>query len=198
MLTLFVGLLLIPIEMAQPSAQRPPLLSPHELNLRQATQPLGVSTVLAWCFSFFGAPGFTHAITRRVTDPIDNWLPVTVLAIALVYGTASFISGVVRCWGMRSDRMLPTRAFFKLAIGGIGVALLRQNQVTIRPGGEIWPALLWFALHTAAVWCVAVGTARFILLTIGGGSALRRVNRHIQQTQVVMRQVRTRPWWKFW
>jgi hypothetical protein len=197
-LTLLGALLLIPFEMAHGSAQKRRLLSPHELYLRRATQPLGVMAVLVWCFWFFGTPEITQALTPLVFDPAGNWLPLIGIAALLLFGMASFISGVSRCWGMRSDGILPTRAFFKLAIGVIGIVLLRQNQVTIRPGGEIWPALLWFALHMAAVWCIAVGGARLILVTTGGGSALGRVNRHIQQTQVVMRQVRSRPWWQFW
>jgi hypothetical protein len=196
MLTLLGALLLIPIEMAQASAQKRRLLSPHELNLRRATQPLGFIAVLAWCAWFFGVPDITQALTPLVFDPAANWLPFGIAAL-LFFGMASFISGASRCWGMRSDGMLPARAFCKLAIGVIGIFLLRQNKPTISPGGEIWPALLWFALHIAAVWCVAVGAARFILLTIGGGSALRIMTHAANKRNAPLVPARRR-WWQWW
>jgi peptidoglycan hydrolase-like protein with peptidoglycan-binding domain len=37
-----------------------------------------------------------------------------------------------------------------------------------------------------------------VLVTMGGGNALARVNRHIRQTQIVIPPARPRPWWHFW
>ena len=37
-----------------------------------------------------------------------------------------------------------------------------------------------------------------VLVTMGGGNTLARVNRHIRQTQIVTPPARTRPWWHFW
>jgi hypothetical protein len=194
-LTLFIVLLLIPLELWQASAQKRRLLSPHELNLRRATQPLGVIAVLAWCVWFFGERGI--ALTPLVLDSVANLLPVTAVGAALLYGTASFISGASRCWGVRSDGMLPTRAFFKLAIGAAGVALLHRNQVTAALGNELWPALLWLALNIAAVWCIAVGAGRLILLTTGGGNALRTMVRAANKRNAPLRPARRR-WWQWW
>jgi hypothetical protein len=196
-LTLVAALLVAPFELWQAHAQKRRLLSPHELNLRRATQPLGLLALLAGCAWLLGVRDVAAALAPVFLHPSDN-LVLAVLPLAgLFYGVASFVTGAGRCWGVRSDGMLPVWAFFKLALGVGGLWLLRD----MRGPSDDLAALFRLALDAMALWCAVVGGARFLLLSIGGGNALARVQRHIQQTQIVMRPVspaRLRPWWLFW
>jgi hypothetical protein len=193
-------LLLAPFQWWHARAQKLRLLSPHELHLRRATRPLGVVAVLAWGVWLLGARDIGGAFAPMLLHPAANWLPVALLAAVLLYGLASFITGASRCWGMRSDGLLPVRAFFKCAVGGGGLWLLWVSNADVARGFDAapWGVALWLLLVAASVWCAVVGAARLVLLTVGGGNALALVNRHIRQTQIVMRPARRRPWWKFW
>jgi hypothetical protein len=195
-----LGLLLsAPFAWWQNQAAKWRLLSPHEINLRRATQPLGFIAVLAWFVWVMGARTIRGALAPvLLLDPAANWLPLALLAALLLYGFASFLAGVRGCWGVRSDPMLPVRAFARLALGGGGLALLMSNEVTRRTAPDLWTALGWLLVTFVAVWWAAVAAARLVLLNVGGGSALGLVNRHIRQTQVVMRPARARRWWMFW
>ena len=172
-----LGLLLAaPFAWWQKQAAKWRLLSAHELNLRRATQPLGFIAVLAWIVWLFGARTIRGALAPVLhLDPAANWLPLALLAAVLLYGFASFLAGLHGSWGMRSDRMLPVRAFARLALGGGGLALLMSESVTRRTTPEQWTACGWMLLSFAAIWCAAIGGARLVLLSVGGGSALRKM-----------------------
>lgn len=189
-------LLLTPWELWQAHLRKVRSLSPNELNLRRASQPLGlmaVSMFIVWRF------GLSDDVAERfvplVSDPAENVVPAALLAGALLYGLASFLTGAARSWGVRGDGLLPTRTFLKCAAGVVGLMLLHTET---RGGGDFWAELWQLPLETVAIWCVVTGAVRFFLLSVGGGSALGRVRRHIRQTQIVMRPVRSRPWWRFW
>lgn len=193
-------LLLAPIQWRRARAQKLRLLTPHELHLRRATQPLGVLALVAWGIWLFGARDIGRALAPVFLHPSDNWLPVVLLGAVLLYGLASFITGARRCRGMHSDDMLPFWAFVKCAVGGGGLWFLWVSNVDLARGFDVAPGMVapWLLLVAASIWCAVVGSARFLLLTTGGGNALALVNQHIQQTQMVMRPARRRPWWMFW
>jgi hypothetical protein len=200
-LTALALLLLAPFQIMQAHAQKMRLLSPHELHLRLATRPLGVVALLAWVVWLFGAPGIGHALAPVVLHPSDNWLLAVLLGGVLLYGLASFVTGASRCWGMRSDGMLPLRAFFKLAVGVGGLRYLWLWNVDLARGFDVAPGwvALWLLLVAASIWCGVVGAARFLLLTTGGGSALRKIKGIIAAKNAPMIAVRRRrPWWMFW
>jgi hypothetical protein len=193
-LTLCAVLLLLPFELWQAHAQKLRNLSPHELNLRRATQPLGAATLLLAGWWLFGDLGAGQALEKITHHPADHPWVSALLGGALLYVSASFITGMRRCWGTRSDGMLPVRAFLKMALGFGGLALLHSG----------WPVvvdarthLLWLAIGAASIWCISVGAARFLLLTVGGGNARRAVQRHINQRNAPLRAAR-RPWWRLW
>lgn len=195
-----LGLLLVaPFELWQARGVKRRFLSPGEIARRRATRPLGTVAVLLWGAWFFGASarGVTHALAPVLLDPAANWLLLALLAAALLYGFASFVTGASRCWGMRSDGMLPVWAFFKCAVGVGGLVLLRRNALAGLLGGNLWAALLWLALNVAAVWCIAVGAARLLLLTVGGGNALRTITRAAAKKNAPLRAARRR-WWQWW
>ena len=201
LLTLLAMLLLAPFEIMQARAQRLRLLAPHELHLRRATRPLGVVALLAWGSWLCGARGIAHAFAPVVLHPSDNGLLAALLGAVLLYGLASFVTGASRCWGMRSDGMLPVWAFIKLAAGVSGLRFLWLWNVDLARGFDAAPGMtaLWLLLVAASIWCAVVSAARFVLLTVGGGSALRKMGGVIAAKNAPMIAVRPRrPWWMFW
>jgi hypothetical protein len=180
--------------MWQVHVQKLRTLSPHEINLRRATQPLGLVALLLSANWLLGAQDVGDALVDIARHPGDHPLSAAVLGAALFYGLASFLTGTRRCWGLRSDGMLPVRAFFKLAIGVAGLVLLRGGWPHVSGG---WEMLLWLATGIVSVWCTVVGAARFILLTVGGGNARRSVLHHISRRNAPLRAAR-RPWWRLW
>jgi hypothetical protein len=111
------------------------LLSPHELNLRRATQPLGFAAVLAWGVWVLGARTLRDLLAPELHNPVANWLPLALLGTLLLFGFAVFTVGLRGCWGVRSDGLLPVTALARLALGGGGLALLMSGSVPRRTCG---------------------------------------------------------------
>jgi hypothetical protein len=200
LLTALAALLVLPLQWRQARAQRLRLMSPHELHLRRATQPLGILALMAWAVWLLGARDIGNALAPVLLLPSDNWLPA-LLAALLLYGLVSFVTGASRCWGMRSDGMMPFRAFVRVALGALGLRYLWLWNVDLARGFDAAPGLtaLWLLLVAASIWCAVVGGARFLLLTVGGGSALRRMTGVIAAKNAPMIAVRRRrPFWMFW
>jgi hypothetical protein len=174
--------------------------SPHELNLRHATRPIGAAAVgLALASPVEGVRPLHDELVHMLHDPASNWLACALLGLVATYGAASFALGAHRCWGIVGDGLLAARAFFRLAWGTIAILYLRRFYP--------WHALdgpfdglgtgLRAGVGYIGLWCVVTGAGRFALLVSGGGTALARVSRHIRRTQLVMRPA-SHPWWKFW
>jgi hypothetical protein len=196
LLTACAALLLAPFEWRQARAQKLRLLTPHELNLRRATQPLGFLALLAWSIWLLGARDIGVSAAAVLLHPSENW-PVLLLGAFPLYGLAAFVAGASQCWGMRSDPMLPCRAFVKLGIGAAGIWFLWLWNVDLGHAFDTAPGItaLWLLLVAASIWCAVVGVTRFLLLTIGGGNAFAQAARWGAQTQIRMRPVRLGPWW---
>ena len=192
--TLCAVLLFAPFEIWQAHAQKLRTLSPHEINLRRATQPLGLVALLLCALWHSGAEGVGDPLADVARHPADNMLLAGLLGAALIYGLASLITGTRGCWGVRSDGMLRVRSFFKVAIGVAGLAAVRGGWPRVDDG---WSLLLWIAVGAISVWCVVVGTGRFLLLTVGGGNARRAILHHISHRNTQLRAAR-RPWWRLW
>lgn len=197
MLYLLALLLLLPFHLWQAQAEQRRLLSPHELNLRRATQPLGLVALLAWAAWQFGTRDVGELLRSIMLNPVDNWGLAALLCAGPLYGLASFIIGAWHCWGLRSDGMLPVWAGCKLAVGVIGLRILGVWGDDMTRTFDFGPELR-LCLVAVSIWCTVIGGTRLMLLTMSNGNALRVVKKHIQQTQVVMRPVRRRPWWRFW
>jgi hypothetical protein len=174
--------------------------SPHELNLRHATRPIGAAAVgLALAIPVSVVPILHDELVNLLHDPASNWLACALLGLVVTYGAASFVLGAHRCWGIVGDGLLASRAFFRMAWGAVAILYLRRFYP--------WHTFDWSldglvtVLHASVgytgLWCVVTGAGRFVLLVSGGGTALARVRRHIGQTRLVLRPV-SRPWWQFW
>jgi len=199
-LTAFALVLLAPVQWWQARAQKLRLISPHELNLRRATQPLGVLALLAWGVWLFGAQDIGVALRPVLLHPSEYWLPALPLALVALYGLACFFAGASQCWGTRSDGMLPFWAFVKLALGVAGLWFLWLSNIDLARVVDLAApemTALRLALTVASIWCAVVGAARFLLLTIGGGNAFASAARWSAQTQIPMRPVRL-SWWRWW
>jgi hypothetical protein len=176
-------------------------LSPHELHLKRATLPLGVVALVAWGVWLLGARNIGGALAPVLLHPSAHWLPVALLGAVLLCGLASFVTGASRCWGMRSDAMLPVWAFFKCAAGVAGLRFVWVWNGDLARAFDAAPGMtaLRLLLVAMSIWWTVVGAARFLLLTVGGGSALRRMTGIIAAKNAPMIAVsRRRPWWKFW
>jgi hypothetical protein len=193
--TLCAVLLFAPFEIWQAHVQKLRTLSPHEINLRRATQPLGLVSLLLSALWLSGAQGVGDRLADIARHPADNTLPAALLGAALLYGLTSLITGTRRCWGVRSDGMLPVRSFFKLALGVAGLVLLRRGWPRV---DDTWTSLLWIVVSATSIWCAVVGAARFLLLTVGGGNALRVINKQLNRRNAPLRPAHLRPWWRFW
>jgi hypothetical protein len=165
------------VRMVRAHAQRRRYLSPHELNLRRASHPLGVAAVLFTAHWFYGA----RIRDGLVALPVDRWMLVALCGVAFVFGAASFVSGAGRCAGLR-DGMLATRAFFKLAAGA-GVAFYLWRTVPLHAISETPPGLFAAAVLLGAVWCIASASVRLLLLTVPMQGAFDLVWRRIKRDE---------------
>jgi hypothetical protein len=164
------------VGMVRAHAQRRRYLSPHELNLRRASHPLGVAAVLFAAHWLYGA----RVRDGLVALPLDGWVLVALCGVVFVFGAASFVSGAGRCAGLR-DGMLATRAFFKLAGGAVICAY-------------VWRLPLWRAYLDASLfpylappvffiglWCLVTGAVRMLLLLVPMQGAFDLVWRRIKR-----------------
>jgi hypothetical protein len=83
-------------------------------------------------------------------------------------------------------------------VGGVVVFYLLSHiplrRLLASPDISWWVLLLFLV----GVWCLVTGAVRFLLLTVGGGSARGQVAREIRQKTVVFRPVGRRAWWRVW
>jgi hypothetical protein len=179
--------------MVRAHAQRRRSLSPHELNLRRASHPVGVAAVLFAMHSFYGAR-ISQAIT---TIPLDRWALMTFAGVVLIFGLASFVSGVNRCAGM-PDSILATRAFFKLAVGTvICVYVGRLPLWRAYLDASLFPYLAP-PLFLIGLWCVVTGAVRLLLLVVPLSGALATIRKLLRKRNRLIRPARRRRFWWFW
>ncbi|MGE0280201.1 MAG: hypothetical protein AB7P20_06255 [Rhizobiaceae bacterium] len=173
-------------------AQRLHSLSMHERNFRRASQPVGVlAVVLVGVLRLTDAHATAKALAVLALDPAANWPIALGLGGLAVWGVAQIVAGVRRCAGAR-DGLLAMRAVFKLAAGAaITFWLWRRVPVAV----SSWADLARVCPLLAGVWCVAVGSVRFLLLTVGGGSAGAIVRKQLKQRNAPLRPAK-RPWWR--
>ena len=165
-------LLLAPFQWWQRRQQKRRMLSPHEWKLRQASRPVGVLVVgLTVAAALYGVRGTWAALAGIFLDLDRNWPIAALLGVALIWGVSSVIAGA-RCRGMRDEEMLTVRAFFKLALGAAVTIWLGRFYPW--PHATGWAAFVIPAVFLIGLWCAVTGAVRLLLLTIGGGSALRR------------------------
>ena len=201
--SLLGGLLLAPFQLAFylaatgrrlwfAHAQRRRMLSPHEINLRRASHPLGLFAVLLTLWWIEGAR-ITHA---RAALAVDSWMLAALGGVVFVLAAASFVAGVHRCAGT-PDGLLATRAVFKLAAGAVICAY-------------VWRLPLWRAYLDAALfpylappvfliglWCAVTGAVRLLLLTVPMSGALAAIRKILRRRNAPLRPARRRRFW-FW
>jgi hypothetical protein len=179
------------VGVARAHAQRQRYLLPLERSLRRASHPVGVLAVLFLAHRLYGV----RIDAARAAFAHNDWLAVGA-AVAVVFGVALFIAGARHSAGME-DGPLATRAFFKLA-GGIAAAFYIGRIMPWRVGGETPADLLAAVLLVVAVWCIATGAVRFVLLAAPMQAALAQVKIHIRDTQFSWDDEGRRRWWQFW
>jgi hypothetical protein len=164
-------------------------LPPHEQALARASHGAGlIAFALLFVFARYGNAGSENFFTALAVKPDEMWLPALLSAVLGGWGFIWFVVGVSRAAGLR-DGLLATRAFFKLVIGG-GASYYLLYMFQWPEFGPVWLLLAVMFVFFAAVWCLITGTVKFLLLTVGGGgNALRMVDRHIREKEVVFRPV---------
>ena len=196
--SLVFGLLLAPfnlifalIRMVRAHAQRQRYLSPPERSLRRASHPVGVLAVLFEAHRLYGV----RIDAARAALAHDDWLAVGA-AVAVVFGAALFVAGAKHSAGME-DGPLATRAFFKLT-GGIAAVFYIGRAMPWRVGGETPADLFAAVLLLVALWCIATGAVRFVLLAVPMRAALVLVKRAIKRDEFSWDDEGRRRWWQFW
>jgi hypothetical protein len=171
-------------------------LDPIEQNLRRASQGIALPVVIvAAAVLFFGPSARQDFVAAFIADPA-SWPRAVFLAALLACCLVRAGVGMQRSAGTR-DALLAARALVKFALGAAGVFYLWPGNADLSRLADV-PPWVWRALVLLALWCAVIGAVRSLLLMIGGSTALRRVHKHIQQTQIVMRPACRRSWWKFW
>jgi hypothetical protein len=189
-------LLLAPLLIVQERRRAWRLLSPVEQNLRRASHgfALVVSTVAAVLF-VYGATGVRDFFPWAVAHPEQAWPGALFFGGLIAVGMARFLAGASRVAGVR-DRLLQARAFVKLAVGLAVTVYL--GRLYPWPGVSDWAAILaLLAALGIGAWLVVIGGVRFLVLSLGGGNALRRIKRYIKRRNAPLRPAR-RPWWRLW
>lgn len=176
------------------NAQRRRFLTPHELNLRRASHPAGVLAVLLTTHALYAAR-FGSALAALN----DHHLLMSLAAVAIIGGLVPFLVGVRRSAGLR-DGILTMRAAFRIALGLVLVFWLARLPVAAFDAGaqgEYGEAFRQTAL-LFGLWFLVTGGMRLLLLTVGGGSALRLVRKLLHRRNATMRPARRRRFWWFW
>jgi hypothetical protein len=197
------GVLLAPIQLAfylagtgrrllLAHAQRRRMLSPHEINLRRASHPLGLFAVLLALWWLEGS----HAAHARAVIGVNSWILAVLAGVVFVFAAASFVAGVHRCAGL-PDSLLATRAVFKLAASAVICAY-------------VWRLPLWRAYLDAALfpylappvfliglWCAVTATVRLLLLTVPMSGALATIRKILRRRNAPLRPARRRRFWFF-
>lgn len=170
---------------------------PERRELVKASHGAGVIALAAFLIWLpQGAQGFGDLAGALRAEPENPayWVPVAVLAWGLLW----LVTGWHRAVKFRDARII-ARALVKIALGvGVFVYLRDHDLAAGRDAAAAWGFLV-LGLYLAAVWCVVTGTTKTLILTAGGGKALRLVNRQIRQTRIVLRPATgRRHWWQFW
>jgi hypothetical protein len=172
-------------------------LTPHEQDLQRASHGLGIPVVIAAAaVLFFGPSAPGDFVAAVIADPASMAWPAVLLMALLAYCLVRFIVGVRRAAGVR-DELLASRAFVKFALGAGGVFYLWPGNTDLTRVVDLPPSVR-LALLLLAIWCADTGAVRFLLLTVGGGNALRIIMRNLKRKNAPLRPARRRPWWKFW
>jgi hypothetical protein len=167
------------------NAQRQRFLTPHELNLRRAAQPVGSAAVLLAAWRLYG-PQLDHA---RVAYAVDWRLIAALASIAVIVGASSFFVGARRCAGLR-DGILTTRAAFRI---GIGLALcfwLARIPLRAFDDEPLLGACVWQTALLLGLWFLVTGCVRCVLLTVPVSGALAKVRRWIDRNRNQWRSAR--------
>lgn len=191
MFSLLGGVLLLPVQLVADLlrlgrwlAQRNRFLSPHELNLRRASHPVGALALLLAAWWLYGA----QLDAARAAYGVDAWLLAALASVAVIAGASSFVVGTGRCAGLR-DGMLAARAFFKLTGGALLCFWLPRlpawRAIDAAASGMLAPAML-----LVGVWLLVTGCMRFVLLALPVSGALAKVRRAIDRNRNQWRSAR--------
>jgi hypothetical protein len=134
---------------------------------------------------------------RLYRDPAHEWREAALVGGLIVFGLTRGLIGARRLAGLR-DGTHTGKELMRLLIGG-SVAVWLARLYPWPAGTDLWVVVGGLIVFAIAAFNALIGFFALLVLWLPlGGNALARVNRHIQQTQVVMRPVRSRPWWQFW
>ena len=170
--------------------------APERRELVRASHGAGMIALplfLVWYTN--GTQGFAGLAAMLCAEPENplSWVLVAVLAWGLLW----LVTGWHRAVKFRDVRII-TRSLVKIALGISVFLYLRDHDAPAGWGGTAAWGYLVLGLHLAAVWCVVTATTKLLILTGGGGNALRAVRRSMRRRNAPLRPANTRRWWQFW
>lgn len=171
---------------------RRPMLSEPELNLRRASRAAGCIAVLVLAAVLYDANGGHAEILRVMAAPGDAGPLALLFAGVVVLCLVQIIIGLVGCWGLRKRELAVASCAW--LVFGIGLLLyLALHFPLLRLRLDDWQVIAAQAGFATGIWCLVTGALRLLVLTLGGGgSALRRILRHIGRRVGSLRPARPR------
>lgn len=137
-------------------------------ELTKACHGVGMLALLAfWFWVTGGFPGFVRDLSVQ-PDNLTNWIPAMIAAWGLGWFllNAGFAAQAVT----RPHRWtMIVRGLMKLALGYAVWTYAHEADIASRPHeASIWSGLFLLILHLVAVWCLATGAAKVLLMMWGG------------------------------
>lgn len=187
---LFRRVLPLAVRAARNRAQRFQYLPELEQSLRRGSQgfalmALSVLAVLAPHVWLFGWRDFAGIVAR----PVEFW-PLLLCGGLFLVGAVRFGVGVRRSVGAR-DGMRWCKAALRCGVGVVALVCLVRADLPARiepPLGGLVAA----AAFAVPLWLALTGFMRLVLLTVGGSSAERRINRLMKERNAALLPSRPR------
>jgi hypothetical protein len=178
-ITLIVLVILAPFQMWNEREKSFASLDPAERNLQRASHGFAVMVLTA--MSIYGAKE-VFAFFPALTHPREAAWGL-VFFVPFIYGLVRFVVGWRGYCGMpiNDEPMLALRAFWKMAAGFVGVKCLRWDVDRVMNQNGFWWGLGLLVILTVAWWYLLTGGERFVLLTVGGSNALRKLLGHLKE-----------------
>jgi hypothetical protein len=142
-------------------------LPPGQQELAKACHGVGMLALLAYWFRFAGGFGeFVDGLTLRPGELL-HWIPL----IMAVWGLGWFLLHArfaAQAVGRPHRAAMIVRGLLKIAAGWAIWAYAGSADLPVRAGGSAGWGLLMLALHVVAVWCLATGGTKALLMIWGG------------------------------
>jgi hypothetical protein len=137
-------------------------------ELTKACHGVGMLALLAfWFWVTGGLPDFVRKLSVQ-PDDLTNWIPAMIAAWGL--GWFQLNAGFAAQAVIRPHRSTTiVRGLIKLALGYAVWTYAHEADIASRPHeASIWSGLFLLILHLVAVWCLATGATKVLLMMWGG------------------------------